>query len=185
MKIYTKTGDKGNTSLIGGVKVSKAHLRIESYGTIDELNSFIGLLRASAAIDTLEETRLTHIQHILFNLGSELATANGKENTMIPMIAKKDIEYIEQGIDRMDIQLKPLQQFILPAGVESVAQAHVCRTICRRAERCIVHLNESEPVSPHILVFINRLSDYFFVLARYIAFMSNTEDIYWDKEVNK
>lgn len=181
MKIYTKTGDTGQTSLVGGKKVSKADLKIESYGTVDELNSFIGMLRVHLDTSSGEQIRLKKIQNILFNIGSILATESGKENSYIPILMEEDIALLEQGIDEMDAQLQPLQNFILPAGSSLIALSHVCRTVCRRAERLVVALNQQEAVNPLIQKYLNRLSDYFFTLARYAAKIQGIEDVVWEK----
>jgi cob(I)alamin adenosyltransferase len=181
MKIYTKTGDKGQTSLIGGKKVSKAHLKIESYGTVDELNSFIGLVRSRFIDDEKESERLVRVQNILFNIGAMLATEEGKENSYVPKLDETDIVFLENGIDRMDAILEPLQNFILPAGSDLIAYCHVCRTVCRRAERLVVALGETESLDIFIQKYLNRLSDYFFVLARYCASKQGIADVIWQK----
>lgn len=181
MKIYTKTGDAGQTSLIGGKKVSKADLRIDAYGTVDELNTFIGLVRANFITGDEEEARLQKIQNLLFNIGALLATEAGKVNEYIPKLSEDDIVNLEAGIDRMDKSLTPLQNFILPAGSVLIAHCHVCRTVCRRAERIVVALHSHEEVNPIIQKYLNRLSDYFFVLARYCAHIQGIEDVIWGK----
>ncbi len=185
MKIYTKTGDKGNTSLYGGTKVPKNHLRIESYGTVDELNAFIGLL-LSQINDNDVVNQLNTIQNSLFALGAELATPNDKlwlENgkpRLQQMIQNNNVTELEHWIDAMETQLEPLQNFILPAGNQSIASAHICRTVCRRAERIVVALNEFETTREICVQYLNRLSDYFFVLARYIAKSENIKEIKWN-----
>ncbi len=181
MKIYTKSGDAGQTSLVGGKKVSKATLKIDAYGTVDELNSFIGLVKAHYIFEDEEATRLNRIQHILFNIGSILATESGKVNSFIPHLEEKDILFLEIGIDAMDSKLKPLQFFILPAGTSLIAYCHVCRTVCRRAERLVVALGEEEKVDVLVQKYLNRLSDYFFTLARYAALLQGVEDVAWEK----
>ena len=165
--IYTRTGDKGTTSLVGGQRVSKAHDRIESYGTVDELNSFIGLL-ITALNDEKDTDFLSFIQHKLFTIGSYLATDQAS------------IERIEREIDRLDNELPKMHAFILPGGCRSAALAHVCRTVCRRAERQIYRLAENCPVEEPVLIFMNRLSDYFFVLARKECINNNGKEIIWD-----
>lgn len=184
LKIYTKTGDKGTTSLIGGTKVSKSHLRIEAYGTVDELNSYIGLCR-----DLLEEKKsratLLEIQDRLFTIGSSLACDPIKEPKIrIPDLKEKDITFLESEIDRMHDTLPPMKSFILPGGHVISSQLHIARCVCRRAERCCVRLEvESLEVEPVILKYLNRLSDYLFVLARYVAHQSKAEEIPWKPRV--
>ncbi|MDU1890227.1 MAG: cob(I)yrinic acid a,c-diamide adenosyltransferase [Dysgonomonas sp.] len=178
--IYTKTGDKGTTSLVGGKRVAKAHLRLEAYGTTDELNSFVGFL-----IEQIEDEHdlkiLSYIQHKLFTVGSYLATeTEAISPKAASIITDKDIALLEGEMDRMDNELPPLRQFVLPGGSESAARAHICRTVCRRAERCVYRVKEEYPVDDHILMFINRLSDYFFLLARRESNKKGKE-IYWDQ----
>lgn len=178
--IYTRTGDKGTTSLVGGQRVSKAHQRIESYGTVDELNSFIGLL-----ITSLEDQRdtdfLAFVQHKLFTIGSYLATDQDTTELMIESkVTPESIARIEHEIDRVDSELPKMRAFILPGGCRSASLAHVCRTVCRRAERQIYHLAETNPVEEPVLVFMNRLSDYLFVLARKECIINNGKEIIWD-----
>lgn len=178
--VYTRTGDKGKTSLVGGQRVSKTDVRIESYGTIDELNSFIGLLMT----DVTEETDLAFlrfVQHKLFTIGSYLAT--DQENTELKIESKvtpESILKIEQEIDRIDNGLPKTRHFTLPGGGRSAALAHVCRTICRRGERNIYRLFDISPIEDNVLIFINRLSDYFFVLARKECIKNNGQEIIWD-----
>jgi len=165
MKIYTKTGDKGQTSLLSGNRVSKYDLRIESYGTVDELNSFIGFLR-SLEIDNETNQFLFSIQNKLFSIGSTLALDENKCKIKIPKLTESDIQFIEKEIDRIDEQLPKLNHFLLPAGHQTVGMAHICRCVCRRAERLIVKLSEEAEIEDLIIIYINRLSDYFFMLAR-------------------
>lgn len=185
MKIYTKTGDKGETSLYGGTRVSKAAARVESYGTLDELNAFIGLAKAEIS-DEKVLNQLQKIQFDLFTVGSEAATptdklilANGK-NRLDLMISEKEILELEYWMDDLDASLQPLQFFILPSGGKAAASVHVCRTVCRRAERAMVHLNETEEVRPELIKYLNRLSDYLFILARYISKISGEKEEYWN-----
>lgn len=178
--IYTGTGDKGTTSLVGGQRVSKAHVRIESYGTIDELNSFIGLLMTSLE-DEKDSDFLSFIQHKLFTIGSYLAT--DQETTELQIrsrISPESIEKLEREIDRIDNELPRMKGFVLPGGCRSAAHAHVCRTVCRRAERAIYRLAENYPVEEPVLKFMNRLSDYFFVLARKECINTKGKEILWD-----
>ncbi|WP_108821019.1 cob(I)yrinic acid a,c-diamide adenosyltransferase [Dysgonomonas sp. Marseille-P4361] len=178
--IYTKTGDKGMTSLVGGKRVAKAHVRLDAYGTTDELNSFVGSL-----IEKIEDEHdleiLSYIQHKLFTVGSYLAT----ETEAIPpkaasIITDKDITLLESEMDKIDSTLPPLRQFVLPGGSESAARAHICRTVCRRTERCIYRVKEEFPVDDLILMFVNRLSDYFFLLARKECNKQGKE-IFWNQ----
>ena len=185
MKIYTKTGDKGTTALYGGSRVSKASARVESYGNIDELNSFIGLAK-SEITDEKVLNQLKKIQFDLFTLGSESATptdkltlANGKSRLTL-MISETEIEELENWMDEYETQLEPLQYFILPGGGKSATALHVCRTVCRRAERSLVFLNESEEVRPELIKYLNRLSDYLFVLARYVSKLNKEKEEYWN-----
>ena len=185
MKIYTKTGDKGETSLYGGTRVSKAAARVESYGTLDELNAFIGLAKAEIS-DEKVLNQLQKIQFDLFTVGSEAATptdkmllANGK-NRLDLMISEKEITELELWMDDFDAELEPLKFFILPSGGKAAATLHVCRTVCRRAERTMVFLNETEEVRPELIKYLNRLSDYLFILARYISKISGEKEDYWN-----
>ena len=179
-KIYTKTGDAGKTSLIGGTKVLKSHIRIQAYGTVDELNAFTGLFRDQLS-DAHSRELLLEIQDRLFTIGSSLACDPEKEIAMkIPDLKESDILLLENEIDQMNTKLPEMKSFILPGGHVSVSTAHICRTICRRAERLIVELDEKEHLDqPLIIKYLNRLSDYFFVLARYIGHLLGTEEIKW------
>jgi cob(I)alamin adenosyltransferase len=169
MKVYTKTGDSGETSLFGGKRVKKYDLRIESYGTVDELNSYIGVIRDHNKDEALEAT-LVNIQHRLFTIGSELAADPDKKNLQVPQLDNADIEFLENEIDRMTDQLEPMRFFILPGGDLTASHSHVARTICRRAERRVIELNSLEQnVDLLIVQYLNRLSDYLFTLARYFT----------------
>ncbi len=188
MKIYTKTGDKGTSALYGGTRVPKHHIRLDAYGTIDELNSWIGLIR-DQKIDNPSKNTLLTIQNKLFTVGAILATApekailkNGKERLSISRISNTDITLLENNIDDMEKQLPQMTHFILPGGHTTVSYCHITRTICRRAERMISFLNENEPVDENVLSFINRLSDYLFVLARKLSFDLKAEEIKWIPE---
>jgi cob(I)alamin adenosyltransferase len=184
MKIYTKTGDKGSTSLIGGTKVSKAHIRIESYGTVDELNSWIGLVG-----DQLKHKRskkvLKEIQDRLFTIGSSLACDPAKETKLkIPDLHEEDITLLEKEIDKMNEKMPEMKSFILPGGHPSVSSAHVARCVCRRSERlCVSMQEEDEFVEPLVIKYLNRLSDYLFVLARYIGHRLKAKEIPWKARV--
>lgn len=168
MKIYTKTGDKGLTSLIGGTRVPKHHLRIESYGTVDELNSYIGLIR-DQDIATKHKEVLKEVQDRLFTIGASLAADPEKSKMKIPDLHTADIELLEQEIDRMDTELPPLRRFILPGGSNTVSFCHIARCVCRRAERLSVHLSEDSFVEEKVIIYLNRLSDYLFTLSRKIG----------------
>jgi cob(I)alamin adenosyltransferase len=179
MKIYTRTGDTGQTSLLGGKRVPKDSLRIESYGTIDELNSHLGLLR-----DHLQggrDTLLVPVQEILFSLGSRLAsgTEEQADKFKVPQVTDADIAALEAEMDHMDSALPEMRNFILPGGHSAASQAHVCRTVCRRAERAVVRLAAEEPVPEIVVRYLNRLSDLLFVLARHIAHGAGVADTPW------
>jgi len=181
-KIYTKTGDKGNTSLIGGTKVPKSHLRIDAYGTVDELNSFIGLL--GDQLDTRfagERTLLRSVQDRLFTIGSSLACDPEKEPKLkLPDLHEEDLTLLETTIDTMEAGLPAMKTFLLPGGHVTVSTAHVVRCVCRRAERCCVRLQEEQQyIEPLVLRYLNRLSDYLFVLARYIGHELSVPEIPW------
>jgi cob(I)alamin adenosyltransferase len=178
--LYTKTGDRGTTSLVGGRRVSKTDRRIESYGAIDELNAFTGLMMAEIS-EKEDLDFLRFIQHKLFTVGSYLAT--DRESTELKTesrVTPESIVRIEQEIDRIDSGLPRMKAFILPGGCRPAALAHVCRTVCRRAERQIYRLHEIAEIEEPVLIFVNRLSDYFFVLARKECFRNNGEEIIWD-----
>jgi cob(I)alamin adenosyltransferase len=188
MKIYTKTGDKGTTSLFGGTRVSKDHLRIESYGTVDELNSYIGLIK-DQAIDEFTKNVLIKIQHDLFTIGSMLATPinketlkNGKERLNIPKITATSVIYLENNIDEMNSKLPSMTHFILPGGHTTVSFCHIARCVCRRAERLSVSLHEQETINLDILTYLNRLSDYLFVLARKLSKELRAQEVKWIPE---
>jgi cob(I)alamin adenosyltransferase len=184
MKIYTKTGDKGTTSLIGGTKVSKAHLRIEAYGTVDELNSYIGLCK-DFLTDKKSNTVLQEVQDRLFTIGAALACDPEKETKMkIPDLKEEDITLLEKEIDKMNETLQPMKSFILPGGHVTVSHIHISRCICRRAERCCVRLEaEQNEVEPIIIKYLNRLSDYLFVLARYAGHLLNIAELPWKPRI--
>ena len=184
IKIYTKTGDDGTTSLIGGTKVPKSHLRIEAYGTVDELNSYIGLCRDLLTDDQGKNT-LLEIQDRLFTIGSSLACDPIKEPKMrIPDLKETDVELLEKEIDRMNGSIPPMKNFILPGGHITLSQLHIARCVCRRAERCSVRLElESLEVEAIIIKYLNRLSDYLFVLSRYTGQQLNVGEIPWKPRV--
>jgi cob(I)alamin adenosyltransferase len=179
-KIYTKTGDLGKTSLIGGTKVPKSHIRIEAYGTVDELNSYIGLVSDYSENQEIK-TFLKEIQDRLFTVGSSLACDPDKEPLMkIPDLKEEDVKVLEKEIDRMNEELPVMKNFILPGGHPAVSTAHITRCVCRRAERLCVNMQEHEVfVDALVIKYLNRLSDYLFVLARYIGHLLNVEEIAW------
>lgn len=188
MKIYTKTGDKGKTSLFGGTRVPKYHLRIEAYGTVDELNSYIGLIR-DQKIDAHTTEILLKIQNELFTLGSMLATPpekellkSGKERLNINKVGEESVELLENEIDQMNESLPPMSHFILPGGHTTVSFCHITRCICRKAERITTLLSDESSINPQILVYLNRLSDYLFVLARKLTIDNQALEIPWIPE---
>lgn len=185
MKIYTKTGDKGTTALFGGTRVPKHHIRIESYGTVDELNSYIGLIR-DQSIDKNYKNTLIDIQDKLFVIGAILATdpekaklKSGKERLDIQKISEDNISFLETEMDGMDSQLPPMTNFVLPGGHQTVSFCHIARCVCRRAERLASALNDLEAVEPNVLTYLNRLSDYLFVLARKLTKDLQAEEVKW------
>ncbi|MCI4666644.1 MAG: cob(I)yrinic acid a,c-diamide adenosyltransferase [Bacteroidia bacterium] len=179
MKIYTKKGDKGSTSLLGGSRVPKYHLRIEAYGTVDELNSHLGLLGdKTGSQDQLDKIR--KIQNELFDIGSHLANDPNKSHFKLPPFNPEVIQRLESDIDAMNEILPELKNFILPGGLEANSIAHICRTICRRAERRVVELNEQEELDPNIMTYLNRLSDWLFIFARFVSHQADVEEIPWN-----
>ena len=188
MKIYTKTGDKGFTALFGGTRVPKHHIRIESYGTVDELNSYLGLIH-NQDINQNYKNLIIHIQDRLFTVGAILATdpkkailKNGKKRLTIPKISSKDIKLLEQEMDTMNEALPPITHFVLPGGHQTVSFCHIARCVCRRAERLATALNEIESINPNTLMYLNRLSDYLFVLARKLTHDLQVNEIKWIPE---
>lgn len=184
-KVYTKTGDKGETGLYGGTRISKASARVDSYGNIDELNAFIGVAKSYVNDNEVLE-QLKSIQFDLFTVGSEAATpidklflANGKARLPL-VISEAEIEAMEHWIDAFEEKLEPLQYFILPGGGKAATHFHVARTVCRRAERSLVFLNETEEVRPELIKYLNRLSDYLFVLSRYVSKLDNEAEEFWN-----
>jgi cob(I)alamin adenosyltransferase len=183
IKIYTKTGDNGTTSLLGGTKVLKSDLRIEAYGTVDELNSYIGLCRDLVAGDPAKNV-LREIQDRLFTIGASLACDPAKETKMkIPDLKEDDVKLLENEIDRMNQVLPEMKNFILPGGHPTVSHLHIARCVCRRAERCCVRLQEGTMENDFIIKYLNRLSDYLFILARYTAHVLNINEIAWTPRV--
>jgi cob(I)alamin adenosyltransferase len=178
MKIYTRTGDEGQTSLFGGKRVSKADLRIDGYGTIDELNSWIGLLR-DQEVNKKRQEILIEVQDRLFTIGSRLAVEPGNSKVKVPDLHETDITFLEKQIDAMELLLEPMKSFVLPGGHPSVSYGHVARTVCRRAERLIIALNNTEGVELIIIKYLNRLSDYLFVLCRMMTKELGAEETPW------
>jgi cob(I)alamin adenosyltransferase len=190
MKVYTKTGDKGTTALFGGTRVPKDHIRIESYGTVDELNSYIGLVRDQEINNHYKEI-LIAIQDRLFTVGAILATPpdketlkNGKPRLNIPKIIEDDIELLENEIDSMESSLPQMTHFVLPGGHSTVSYCHIARCVCRRAERLAVHLDHNEPIDELVIKYLNRLSDYLFVLARKLSSDLNAAEVKWIPKKN-
>jgi cob(I)alamin adenosyltransferase len=185
MKVYTKTGDTGTTALFGGTRVSKHHIRIESYGTVDELNSHIGLIR-DQEINLSYKNILIEVQDRLFTVGAILATPpeketlkNGQPRLQNLGIHETDIELLENEIDNMEAALPPMTNFILPGGHTTVSYCHIARCVCRRAERLAVHLNDIEPTDEMVIKYLNRLSDYLFVLARKLSYDLKADEVKW------
>lgn len=184
-KIYTKTGDKGQTALVDGSRVSKGDLRLESYGTLDELNAIVGLLRCHIGGSTHELTIDNHlimIQNNLFNIGSHLACADDKMRSQLPSLSADALNLLEGDLDRWESELPPLKEFILPGGGEAAALSHIARTVCRRAEREMIRMrDQGATVAPDHMVFVNRLSDWFFLLARKFNSLKGVKDVTWSK----
>ena len=181
MKVYTKKGDKGQTQLLGGSIVDKDHVKLECYGTIDELNSFIGNIYDQDLKEFHKEI-LLNIQNQLFNLGSVISFDGKKDKIKLPNVTEENIEMMEKEIDKMDASLPLLKNFILPSGLSIVSKCHIARTICRRAERNLVALGQEEKIDPLHLKYLNRLSDYLFVVARFILMENDTPSIEWQKD---
>jgi cob(I)alamin adenosyltransferase len=181
-KIYTKTGDQGETGLFGGRRVPKSHLRVDAYGALDELNSFVGWLRDSVS-DEKTRSVLAGAQHRLFDLGAHMA-ADPDKQLHTPDLRPADAELLEAEMDRMETALPPLKNFILPGGHPTVSLCHVCRTVCRRAERSAVALHLQSPLNPLALLYLNRLSDYFFVLARQLSQELGAPEMPWEKRTD-
>jgi cob(I)alamin adenosyltransferase len=178
MKIYTKTGDQGTTALFGGKRVSKADLRIETYGTVDELNSYIGLVR-DQPVNQNRKSILVEIQDRLFTIGSILATEPGNAKVKVPSLSQEDVTLLEKEIDSMDAQLPPMKSFVLPGGHQSVSFCHIARTVCRRAERLVIALDATEKTDALVIQYLNRLSDYLFMLSRKMSAELGAEETPW------
>lgn len=178
MKIYTKTGDKGQTSLLSGKRVPKYHDRINAYGTVDELNSYLGLLK-DQPVNSVRQSLLLRVQENLFVIGSNLASDGQQQRFSVPQLDEQEVDILELAIDEMDEVLPPMKNFILPGGHPSVSYCHIARCVCRRAERLILQLKEMEEVSDLIHIYLNRLSDYLFVLARKITQELDVEEVPW------
>ena len=181
MKVYTKTGDKGKTSLFGGSRVSKGHIRIHAYGTVDELNSYIGLL-GDLSPDESRNLELIRIQGRLFTLGALLATENEASKKRLPSITLEDIDFLEASIDKMEESLDPIKTFVLPGGHSTVSYCHISRCVCRRAERICVELSEINKVEKVVIQYLNRLSDYLFVFSRHLTKILNVKETPWVPE---
>ncbi len=177
-KIYTKTGDKGETSLFGGERVAKDNERIEAYGSVDELNSLMGIIRSLQPSQKIN-AMLENIQNDLFIVGADLATPNTNTNSVIPHIAETQYQNLEKNIDVLEEKLSPLTSFILPGGTTIAAQLHFVRTVCRRAERCVVKLSHLEKINNNIIIYLNRLSDLLFVMARYENHINQKKEQEW------
>ncbi|WP_019037068.1 cob(I)yrinic acid a,c-diamide adenosyltransferase [Psychroflexus tropicus] len=186
MKIYTKTGDKGTTSLFGGKRVAKHNIRIDSYGTVDELNANLGLVR-DQDLDEKSKAGLVVIQEKLFTVGAILASdpAKASNDAKVPKLKDEDIQFLEDEIDRMNEELPPMTHFVLPGGHVAVSHCHVSRTVCRRAERICAALFNLEPFDDRVLKYLNRLSDYLFVLARSVAKQKNADEVKWIPDTSK
>lgn len=178
MKVYTKTGDEGKTGLIGGTRVLKSSLRIESYGTVDELNSYIGLIR-DQKISEEQIRQLIEVQDRLFTIGSSLAADPEKSKMKIPDLLETDVEALEKWIDEMDATLEPMTSFVLPGGHTTISFCHIARCVCRRAERVVIDLKQSDFVAPLVPIYLNRLSDYLFVLGRKLSSDLNVKEQPW------
>jgi cob(I)alamin adenosyltransferase len=190
LKIYTKTGDKGQTGLLGGTRVPKHHMRIEAYGTVDELNSWIGLLRDSISSNQLLANShqleiLIETQDRLFTIGSSLASDPQKSKVKIPHLTEEDITLFEKEMDAMDAVLPPMKHFVLPGGHELVSKCHIARCVCRRAERRVNHLAENEQVDDLVIKYLNRLSDYLFMLSRKLAHDLNAPETPWKPRMSE
>lgn len=180
MKVYTRTGDAGTTSLVGGTRVSKSSPRLEAYGTADELNAHIGLLLAMSGVPQADRALLRRVQNRLFNLGSQLATEPGSKYQP-KGVSQADVDMLEAAIDRIEASLPAHNRFILPSGTMAAAQAHVARTVCRRCERRMVEMDQQGmPVAPEAAKFVNRLSDYLFVLSRQLNCLASVEEVFWE-----
>jgi cob(I)alamin adenosyltransferase len=180
VKIYTKTGDQGKTALFGGRRVGKDNARIDAYGTVDELNAQLGLAHVASRPGAAE--LILEVQHELFVLGADLATPLDNKNVNVMRIEESHIDAMERRIDTLEAELAPIRFFILPGGCETASRLHICRTVARRAERLIVHLSTIEEINERDLRYINRLSDFLFVLARYANHLEGREDIRWQQD---
>ena len=181
-RIYTKTGDGGSTALIGGKRVPKNHIRIESYGTVDELNSYIGLIK-DQEIDAATKSMLNEIQDRLFTIGSALATDTENSKMKLPDLKETDIELLEKEIDKMEESLPPMRSFVLPGGHTTISFCHITRCVCRRAERSVIHLSQEGYVAPIIVPYLNRLSDYLFVLSRFLTIQLHANETPWKPRI--
>lgn len=178
--LYTRTGDRGTTSLVGGARAPKNSVRLEAYGTVDELNSWLGMVSADPAVPSALRGELQALMSMMFNLGGYLATP-GATSAAASGLTESAVEGLEKAIDRLDAAVEPMHCFVLPGGSEAAAKAHVARTVCRRAERRMLDLDEAEGLDPVAIALVNRLSDYLFALARYLNAMAGVQDTPWDK----
>lgn len=183
MKIYTRKGDEGKTSLLGGKRVSKQHIRIEAYGTVDELNAHIGMVRDQEGLGDEDREDLIHMQDRLFTIGAILASDPDKDKIKLPPMKEEDISHLESSIDRMDAELPEMRSFVLPGGHPSVSHCHIARCVCRRAERAVEHLNEEKKVDPLILGYLNRASDHLFTLSRKLAKELGAQETPWEPQM--
>ena len=184
MKIYTKTGDKGETGLFGGDRVRKDSLRIEAYGAVDELNSLVGIIRALRPKKKIDDV-LHEVQRDLFILGADLATRKAAKRALIPRISRTHVASLEKKIDSLQVPLRPLKSFILPGGTVAASYLHYARTVCRRAERSTARLSSSEDTNENVLIYLNRLSDLLFVLARYANHAEKKKETEWRNQFSK
>ncbi len=178
MKIYTKTGDEGTTGLLGGIRVSKAHYRVEAYGTVDELNAHLGLV-GDQSVNAGRKEFIRAIQDRLFSIGAHLASSSDQLKKPLPDLKAEDINTLEKAIDEMEESLPEMKNFIIPGGDPAVSYCHIARCVCRRAERWVIHLHQKEPVNLVIIQYLNRLSDYLFVLSRKMAHELQIDEIPW------
>lgn len=178
MKVYTKTGDAGNTSLYGGKRVRKDNIRIDAYGTVDELNAIIGMIKAEK-IEKKTSDILNNVQQVLFIIGAELSTPENVKKNINNNLEESEVKFLENSIDAIEAILNPLRNFILPGGTKSSALLHFARTVCRRAERVIISLDEKEKINPHIIIYLNRFSDLLFVIARFENHAASEPEIEW------
>lgn len=182
--VYTRTGDSGTTSIVGGERVPKYSLRLEAYGTIDELSAFLGNLVADDSVIDQQRIQIIDMQNMLFNIGGYLATSPAIRHPEVPGLSQQNISDMEEWIDTMDEQLPRLHNFIIPGGCKASAKANLARTVCRRAERRVIELAQQEDINPLVLAYLNRMSDYLFVIGRYLNKFANYQEFLWQKPEN-